>query len=306
MITDSVGKEIGHLSANHIADFVSGNMTYEMKFNTAIALMSDSVTDNMDYAGLGYAEVIAHISDMDAAQKFEDGRYLTVSIGVMTDKAICSICKQDLVKDGPCEHIPGREYDGRKAFLVTGSLHYEELSAVNVPADPHASVISLSRNGFTDSLQVENDKDGSFCTGIFCFTDSCSFEQKEKNMKKSDKHDEQKFDLASLLKAESVSAEDKAKAQLTLVKWMKARSDDKGRFLFVDRQTNDLMGGYSANVHPMIVPYKDGAVFVCSEIVTDNGDRVTADFLTVKVGDDFKIVEVIMNNRDSVKKMMGM
>lgn len=106
--------------------------------------------------------------------------------------------------------------------------------------------------------------------------------------------------------ADDISAEDKAKAQLTLVKWMKARSDDKGRFLFVDRQTNDLMGGYSANVHPMIVPYKDGTVFVCSEIVTDNGDRVTADFLTVKVGDDFKIVEVIMNNRDSVKKMMGM
>ena len=106
--------------------------------------------------------------------------------------------------------------------------------------------------------------------------------------------------------ADDISAEEKAKEQVTLAKWMKSRSDDKGRFLFVDRQTNDLMGGYSANVHPMIVPYKDGAVFVCSEIVTDNGDRVTADFLTVKVGDDFKIVEVIMNNRDSVKKMMGM
>ena len=106
--------------------------------------------------------------------------------------------------------------------------------------------------------------------------------------------------------ADDISAEDKAKAQLTLAKWMKTRSDDNGRFLFVDRQTNDLMGGYSANVHPMIVPYKDGAVFVCSEIVTDKGDRVTADFLTVKVGDDFKIVEVIMNNRDRVKKMMGM
>ena len=112
------------------------------------------------------------------------------------------------------------------------------------------------------------------------------------------------FSVAAI--ADDISAEDKAKAQLTLVKWMKARSDDKGRFLFVDRQTNDLMGGYSANVHPMIVPYKDGAVFVCSEIVTDNGDRVTADFLTVKVGDAYKIVEVIMNNRDSVEKMLGM
>ena len=48
------------------------------------------------------------------------------------------------------------------------------------------------------------------------------------------------------------------------------------------------------------------AVFVCSEVVTEKGDRITADFLTVKVGDKYEVVEVIMNNRASVKKMMGM
>ena len=106
--------------------------------------------------------------------------------------------------------------------------------------------------------------------------------------------------------ADDISAEDKAKAQLTLAQWMKARADDTGRFVFVDRQSNELVGGYSANVHPMIVPYKDGAVFVCSEVVTEKGDRITADFLTVKVGDKYEVVEVIMNNRASVKKMMGM
>ena len=106
--------------------------------------------------------------------------------------------------------------------------------------------------------------------------------------------------------AEEVSAEAKAKAQLTLAQWMKERSDDTGKFYFVDRQANELVAGYSANVHPMIVPYKDGAIFVCSEVVTENGDRITADFLTVPVGDGYKIVEVIMNSRPSVKKMMGM
>ena len=106
--------------------------------------------------------------------------------------------------------------------------------------------------------------------------------------------------------AEEVSAEAKAKAQLTLAQWMKERSDDTGKFYFVDRQANELVAGYSANVHPRIVPYKDGAIFVCSEVVTENGDRITADFLTVPVGDGYKIVEVIMNSRPSVKKMMGM
>ena len=106
--------------------------------------------------------------------------------------------------------------------------------------------------------------------------------------------------------AEEVSAEVKAKAQLTLAQWMKDRSDDSGKFYFVDRQANELVAGYSANVHPMIVPYKDGAIFVCSEVVTENGDRITADFLTIPVGDGYKVVEVIMNNRPAVKKMMGM
>ena len=56
----------------------------------------------------------------------------------------------------------------------------------------------------------------------------------------------------------------------------------------------------------MIVPYKEGVVFVCSEVVTDNGHRITADFLTMKIGNEYKVIEVIMNNRSSVKKMMGM
>lgn len=106
--------------------------------------------------------------------------------------------------------------------------------------------------------------------------------------------------------AEEVSAEVKAKAQLTLAQWMKDRSDETGKFYFVDRQANELVAGYSANVHPMIVPYKNGAIFVCSEVVTENGDRITADFLTVPVGDGYKVIEVIMNNRPSIKKMMGM
>ena len=108
------------------------------------------------------------------------------------------------------------------------------------------------------------------------------------------------------LAGKEVSAEIKAKTQLTLAKWMKERADASGKFYFVDRQVNELVAGYSANVHPMIVPYKDGSIFVCSEVITEKGDRITADFLTVPVGEGYKIVEVIMNNRSSVKKMMGM
>ena len=53
--------------------------------------------------------------------------------------------------------------------------------------------------------------------------------------------------------AEEVSAEAKAKAQLTLAQWMKERSDDSGKFYFVDRQANELVAGYSANVHLSLI-----------------------------------------------------
>ena len=45
-------------------------------------------------------------------------------------------------------------------------------------------------------------------------------------------------------------------------------------------------------------------IFVCSEVVLENGERITADFLTVKINGAYQVVEVIMNNRDRVKGMM--
>ena len=43
---------------------------------------------------------------------------------------------------------------------------------------------------------------------------------------------------------------------------------------------------------------------MCSEVVLENGKRITADFLTTNIGGKYKVVEVIMNNRDRIKAMM--
>ena len=43
---------------------------------------------------------------------------------------------------------------------------------------------------------------------------------------------------------------------------------------------------------------------MCSEVVLENGERITADFLTVNINGTYQVVEVIMNNRDRVKGMM--
>ena len=109
--------------------------------------------------------------------------------------------------------------------------------------------------------------------------------------------------VGSPIWAAEISAEIKAKTQISMAKFMKSRSDADGRFHFVDDKTNKSAFGFSANVHPMVVPYGQH-IFVCSEVVLENGERITADFLTVKIDGAYKVVEVIMNNRDRVKGMM--
>ena len=109
--------------------------------------------------------------------------------------------------------------------------------------------------------------------------------------------------VGSPIWAAEISAEIKAKTQLSMAEFMKSRSDADGRFHFVDDKTNKAAFGFSANVHPMVVPYGQH-IFVCSEVVLENGERITADFLTVKIDGAYKVGEVIMNNRDRVKGMM--
>ena len=95
------------------------------------------------YSGLGHIRLTVAISDKDAAEKIMDGRHSTVSIGAVSDSAICSICKQDWVVDGPCDHYPGTIHDGQEMYLIVGSLMYDEVSFVNRPADVYARVSSI-------------------------------------------------------------------------------------------------------------------------------------------------------------------
>ena len=96
--------------------------------------------DSPEWRGAGHLEVDALITDPDAIAQILDGRYLTVSTGMTSDRAICSEkdCHQDWVTDGPCDHSPGKN----GMFLVAGELNYEEAySYVVNPADGNATVI---------------------------------------------------------------------------------------------------------------------------------------------------------------------
>jgi hypothetical protein len=153
-----------------IKDFISGGLPYLQSVNFIVDSLNrrDSVLDDPNYKGMGYVQITASITDPDAKQKVLDGRYLTGSVGVTTNHAICSICKQDWTGDeGRCMHKPGRSYDNAKAFLITGDLTYDEYSFVNVPADKHSGILEIHTNGITDSMKMENSVGRSISINLF-------------------------------------------------------------------------------------------------------------------------------------------
>jgi hypothetical protein len=145
---------------SRIADVLDPKQSFINKVGLIDGLLKDEILDDPDYQGLGFVSTIVNITDPEAIQKISDNRYLTVSIGASTDKAVCSICKADWVDDGPCEHRPGEMYDEKKAFIIAGNLMYEELSFVNSPADPFARVIEVQNStGETEQFKLEYEDD---------------------------------------------------------------------------------------------------------------------------------------------------
>lgn len=103
-------------------------------------------TPNNGGRGSGYILLDLEIADPDAIQKILDGRYSTVSVGFTPNAYYCSICGADQLGEG-CEHIPGRVYKDDETgeellcYTITGTMRYNEVSFVNFPAAPLATVI---------------------------------------------------------------------------------------------------------------------------------------------------------------------
>ena len=134
------------------------------------AFENDYKEPMIDGLGSGYVQTVGKISDEEAVQKFIDGRYLTVSAGMISKNLICSICQHDWAKTRmPCEHDPGRVYeievgdkDSKKksktvkqlAYHITGMLDYDHWATVNTPADSHAVVVStVLKDGLVDGYE---------------------------------------------------------------------------------------------------------------------------------------------------------
>lgn len=186
IVKDRFGKEVGTITDQLLKDFISGHMPFALQVDTIRTLLKDSVLEDTDYEGLGYGQIVANIVDPLAIQKLLDGRYLTGSVGATTDKAVCSVCRQDWTDSGACDHKPGGIYDGVKCFIIAGNLSYDEYSFVNMPADRHSKVLELHYNGVTDSINIENDYKGRIYEVQLGFPQYDSVQSKEENTVKTE------------------------------------------------------------------------------------------------------------------------
>jgi hypothetical protein len=151
ILRDGFNKEVGTADKKFWDAFISDKTSFIKKLE--MMRLMDSVLNDTHYQGVGYIELTANITDPVAIQKVLDGRYLTGSVGAVSDKAVCSTCNTDWLEEEHCGHRPGRVYDGKKCVVVAGNLEYDEYSFVNVPADRHSSLLGIEhiQNAVQDS-----------------------------------------------------------------------------------------------------------------------------------------------------------
>ncbi|NDV01236.1 hypothetical protein [Pseudoroseicyclus tamaricis] len=77
-----------------------------------------------------------------------------------------------------------------------------------------------------------------------------------------------------------------------------------GAYTYLDPTADEMRTVYPANVHPMIVTVGDD-YFVCSEMVTETGEQVTADFLVREVEGEWTVVQALLNDRASLETAMS-
>lgn len=105
------------------------------------------VPDEMGSRGSGVVTVKGIITDPDSISKIIDGRFLSVSAGHITDTFLCSVCGDSLYT---CEHMPGETYSNEDSdeqllcYGITGKMTYNEVSFVNLPAQPPAKLLNFN------------------------------------------------------------------------------------------------------------------------------------------------------------------
>jgi len=77
-----------------------------------------------------------------------------------------------------------------------------------------------------------------------------------------------------------------------------------GAYSYVDPKSQALKTVYPANIHPMVVPFGDD-YFVCSEVIDEDGNNLTADFLVREIGGEYRVVQMLVGDRQAMMTAMS-
>ena len=90
----------------------------------------------------GYAYMLRTEGNRECIAAIDGGIRREVSVGCAVERAVCSICGQDIHDRSRCCHEKGREYDGKLCWAdLVGATDAYEWSFVAVPAQREAGVL---------------------------------------------------------------------------------------------------------------------------------------------------------------------
>jgi hypothetical protein len=107
------------------------------------AMLEGPLLDD-NFEGLGYVLTKGLVTDQDAIKKILDGRYMTVSVELRTDKWINPVTGNswlDDIEEGDLDYFIGDMVDGVRAIKVANQIKYDAYAFVTHPADEEAVVV---------------------------------------------------------------------------------------------------------------------------------------------------------------------
>ena len=128
-------------------------------YRTEVVREEETITAAGDgYAYLkGWAYLLRTEKNLSLIQEIEGGIKKEVSVGCAVARRVCSVCGQEK-HAGLCEHVPGREYDGKLCWVdLLDATDAYEFSFVAVPAQPRAGVMRKSGKGGKRMQQLEKE-----------------------------------------------------------------------------------------------------------------------------------------------------
>jgi len=108
---------------------------------------------------------------------------------------------------------------------------------------------------------------------------------------------------ASLAHAEQLSTALQVELQTAMLTHTESLLVDGG-YTYIDVKTDSLKTVYPANVHPYVVQLGDDFV-VCSEMVDEAGNNITADYVVRSIGGPYRVVQMLLDDRESLQGVMS-